>query len=99
MQTIFRAGIEADDDDDHGEDDDEDYDEKLTCAGLLDVFDGLFQLHQALLVLGQGLQILLSARRNNSAKKSSSSLYCQASSYQRCQTNGVINCAWKGRRK
>ena len=65
--------------DDDGEDDyDDDDDEILTCAGLLDVFDGLFQLHQALLVLGQGLQILLSARRNNSAKKSSSSLYCQA---------------------
>ena len=62
-----------DDDEDYDVDgDDEDYDEKLTCAGLLDVFDGLFQLHQALLVLSQGLQILLSDRRNNSAKKSSS---------------------------
>ena len=60
------------DDDDVDDDDDEEYDEKLTCAGLLDVFDGLFQLHQALLVLSQGLQILLSDRRNNSAKKSSS---------------------------
>ena len=45
-----------DDDDDDDDDDDENYDEKLTCAGLLDVFDVLFQLHQALLVLGQRLQ-------------------------------------------
>ena len=59
-------------DDDDDDEEEEDYDEKLTCAGLLDVFDVLFQLHQALLVLSQGLQILLSDRRNNSAKKSSS---------------------------
>ena len=63
---------EDDYDNDDVDDDDGDYDEKLTCAGLLDVFDVLFQLHQALLVLSQGLQILLSDRRNNSAKKSSS---------------------------